>query len=77
MGYHQEIYRRIRESYQEKYKKAFDEADRRTEQLHRLSPELTEIDRELSKTFAQFALEEGLHAARLRDILQHDQEKQS
>ena len=56
MGYHQEIYRCIRESYQEKYKKAFDEADRRTEQLHRLSPELTEIDRELSKTGAEIAL---------------------
>ena len=41
------------------------------------SKELENSDRELSKTFAQFALEEGLHAARLRDILQHDQEKQS
>ena len=57
--------------------RAWENSTELTRDFKQYSKELENSDRELSKTFAQFALEEGLHAARLRDILQHDQEKQS
>lgn len=56
MGYNREVYRRIREAYKSKYVKAEEEADRRTAEVHAKSPELAEIDRELSKTAAEIAL---------------------
>lgn len=56
MGYNRENYRRVREAYATKYMKAEAEADRRAAQLHKISPALAEIDRELAKTGAAIAL---------------------
>ena len=56
MGYNKENYRRIRAAYQTKYLKAYEEADRRMEALHLISPELAAIDRELAGTGAEIAL---------------------
>lgn len=56
MGYNKESYRRIREEYQTKYKKAYAEADRRMAELHEKSPELARIDAELSGVGAEIAL---------------------
>ena len=61
----------------DKVMRAWENSTELTRDFKQYSKELENSDRELSETFAQFALEEGLHAARLRDILQHDQEKQS
>ena len=55
MGYNREVYARIREEYQTKYRKAEAEADRRTAELHHASPELAEIDRKLSEMGASIA----------------------
>lgn len=56
MGYNKENYSRIRKAYQTKYLKAYAEADRRTAEVHQKSPEVAQIDRELSKTGARIAL---------------------
>ncbi len=56
MGYNKENYSRIRKTYQTKYLKAYEEAERRTEEVHRKSPAVAAIDRELSTTGAQVAL---------------------
>ena len=56
MGYNKENYSRIRKAYQTKYLKAYELADRRTEEVHRKSPAVAEIDRELARAGAQIAL---------------------
>ena len=56
MGYNKENYSRIRKAYQTKYLKAYEEADRRTAEVHQKSPEIAQIDRELATTSAQIAL---------------------
>lgn len=56
MGYNKENYSRIRKAYQTKYLKAYEEADRRTAEIHRRSPEVASIDRELSSTGAKIAM---------------------
>ncbi len=56
MGYNKENYSRIRKAYQTKYLKAYEEADRRTREVHRKSPAVREIDRELATTGAQIAM---------------------
>ena len=56
MSYNKENYARIRQAYQTKYLKAYAEADRRTEELHRQSPALAQIDRELKSMGAEVAL---------------------
>ncbi len=56
MGYNKENYRRIRAAYQTKYLRAYEEAERRMEELHEKSPEIAEIDRLLARTGAEIAL---------------------
>lgn len=56
MGYNKENYSRIRKAYQTKYLKAYEEAERRTEEVHKKSPAVRDIDRELAATGAQIAL---------------------
>ncbi len=56
MGYNSENYRRIREEYNSKYKRAYAEADRRMAELHAKSPELAALDRELARSGAEIAL---------------------
>ena len=56
MGYNSENYRRIREEYNSKYKRAYAEADRRMAELHAKSPELAALDRELSRSGVEAAL---------------------
>jgi len=56
MGYNQENYRRIRETYRTKYLKAYDEADRRMREVHRQSKELEQIDGRLAGAGAEIAL---------------------
>ena len=56
MGYNKDNYSRIRKAYQTKYLKAYEEADRRTEEVHCKSPAVAEIDRELAKAGAKIAL---------------------
>lgn len=56
MGYNKDNYRRIRAAYQTKYLKAYEEADRRMQELHAKSPELAALDRELSRAGAKIAM---------------------
>ena len=56
MGYNKENYRRIRSDYQTKYLRAYEEAERRTAEVHAKSPKIAEIDRKLAKTGAEIAL---------------------
>ncbi|MBQ8357400.1 MAG: ATP-binding protein [Clostridia bacterium] len=56
MAYNKENYRRIRAAYQTKYLKAYEEAERRMEELHQKSPAIAEIDRKLAATGAEIAL---------------------
>ena len=56
MGYNKENYSRVRKAYQTKYLKAYEEADRRTAEIHRRSPEVASIDRELATTGAKIAM---------------------
>ena len=56
MSYNKENYRRIRTAYQTKYLRAYEEAERRTAEVHAKSPEIAAIDRELSMTGAEIAL---------------------
>lgn len=56
MGYNKTNYARIRREYQTKYLKARGEADRRMAEIHQKSPELADIDRELSKTGIEIAM---------------------
>ena len=56
MSYNKENYRRIRTAYQTKYLRAYEEADRRTAEVHAKSPEIAAIDRELSLTGAEIAM---------------------
>ena len=56
MGYNKENYRRIKEAYETKYLLAYEEADRRTREVHDRSPEIREIDRRLRATGAEIAL---------------------
>ena len=56
MGYNKENYSRIRKAYQTKYLKAYEEAERRTAEIHAKSPAIAEIDRELATTGAQIAM---------------------
>ena len=56
MAYNKQNYQRVREVYRTKYLLAEEEATRRTEELHRKSPELRAIDRVLSKTGIKIAM---------------------
>lgn len=56
MAYNRENYRRIRTAYQTKYLKAYEEADRRSAELHAKSPELAAIDRALASAGAKIAM---------------------
>lgn len=56
MGYNQENYKRIREGYRTKYLRAYEEANRRMEEVHAKSPDIAAIDRELSMAGAEIAL---------------------
>ena len=56
MAYNKENYRRIRATYQTKYLKAREEADRRMAELHEKSPAVAAIDRELALTGAEIAM---------------------
>ncbi|MBQ9098244.1 MAG: ATP-binding protein [Clostridia bacterium] len=56
MGYNNENYRRIRAAYKTKYLKAYEEAERRTAELHTKSAEVAEIDRQLRSTGAEIAM---------------------
>lgn len=56
MGYNKDNYRRIRAAYQTKYLKAYEEADRRMQELHAKSPELAALDRELSRAGVKIAM---------------------
>ena len=56
MAYNKQNYQRVREIYRTKYLLAEEEATRRTEELHRKSPELRAIDRVLSKTGVKIAM---------------------
>ena len=76
MSYNKENYARIRRIYQTKYLKAYAEAERRMEELHRISPELAEIDREMAgfgAEIAMAALRGGEDSERqVHDIEQHN-----
>ena len=56
MAYNKQNYQRVREIYQTKYLLAEEEAARRTEELHRKSPELKALDRALSLTGVKIAM---------------------
>ncbi len=56
MAYNRENYRRIRTAYQTKYLKAYEEADKRTAELHAKSPELAAVDRALASAGAKIAM---------------------
>lgn len=56
MGYNQANYARIRGEYQTKFLKARGEADRRMAEIHQKSPEIADIDRQLTKTGAEIAM---------------------
>ena len=56
MAYNKQNYQRVREVYRTKYLLAEEEAARRTEELHRKSPDLRAIDRALSKTGVKIAM---------------------
>ena len=56
MAYNKENYRRIRTAYQTKYLKAYEEADKRTAELHAKSSELAAIDRALASAGAKIAM---------------------
>ena len=56
MAYNKQNYQRVREIYQTKYLLAEEEAARRTEELHRKSPELKALDRALSMTGVKIAM---------------------
>ena len=56
MAYNKQNYQRVREIYQTKYLLAEEEAARRTEELHRKSPELKALDRTLSLTGVKIAM---------------------
>ena len=56
MGYNKENYKRVREEYRTKYLRAYEEAARRTAELHAKSPELKALDRQLSMTGAEIAM---------------------
>ena len=56
MAYNKQNYQRVREIYQTKYLLAEEEAARRTEELHRKSPDLRAIDRALSGTGIKIAM---------------------
>ncbi|MBE6629519.1 MAG: hypothetical protein E7624_01555 [Ruminococcaceae bacterium] len=56
MAYNRENYARIRTEFQTKYMLAEEEAARRTEALHRKSPDLRAIDRALSQTGIKIAM---------------------
>ena len=56
MAYNKQRYRRVREIYRTKYLLAEEEAARRTEELHRKSPELRALDRTLSMTSIKIAM---------------------
>lgn len=56
MGYNQENYKRVREAYRTKYLRAYEEANRRMDEVHAKSPEIAAIDRELRMTGAEIAL---------------------
>lgn len=80
MGYNQENYKRVREEYRTKYLRAYEEADRRMEEVHAKSGELATIDRELSLAGAEIALAvigsgEG-YAERLAAVQQKNTELQ-
>ncbi len=56
MAYNKQSYLRVREMYRTKYLLAEEEAARRTEELHRKSPELRALDRTLSMTSIKIAM---------------------
>ncbi len=56
MAYNKQNYLRVREIYRTKYLLAEEEAARRTEELHRKSPELRALDRTLSMTGVKIAM---------------------
>ena len=56
MAYNKQNYLRVREIYRTKYLLAEEEAARRTEELHRKSPELKALDRTLSMTGVKIAM---------------------
>ena len=56
MAYNKQNYQRVREIYQTKYLLALDEAARRTDEVHRKSPELRALDRTLSQTAIKIAM---------------------
>ena len=56
MAYNKQNYQRVREIYQTKYLLAEEEAARRTEELHRKSPELKALDCTLSLTGVKIAM---------------------
>ncbi len=56
MGYNKENYRRIRTAYQTKYLKAYEEAERRSAELHAKSPAVAEIDKKLSAVGVKIAM---------------------
>lgn len=56
MAYNKKNYQRVREIYRTKYLFAEEEAARRTEELHRKSPELKALDRTLSLTGVKIAM---------------------
>ena len=56
MGYNKENYTRIREEYRTKYLRAYQEAERRTAEVHAKCPEVAQIDRQLATTGAEVAL---------------------